>query len=59
VTIMAPNAITADGLATAVSVLGQEKGLALIEQTPQVEAIVIGNDSSQIIKTSGAHRHMK
>ena len=59
VTIMAPDAITADGLATAVSVLGQERGLALIEQIPQVEAIVIGNDTSQIIKTSGAHRHVK
>ncbi len=59
VTIMAQDAITADGLATAVSVLGQEKGLALIEQTPQVEAIVIGNDSNQTIKTSGAHRHIE
>jgi FAD:protein FMN transferase len=59
VTIMAPDAITADALATAVSVLGQEQGLALIEQIPQVEAIVIGNNSSQTIKTSGAHRHVK
>jgi len=59
VTIMAPDAITADALATAVSVLGQEEGLALIEQTPQVEAIVMGNDTRQIIKTSGAHRHVQ
>jgi len=59
VTIMARDAMTADGLATAVSVLGPEKGLELIEQTPQVEAIVIGDDTTQITKTSGAHRHIK
>ncbi len=34
VTVIARNGITADGLATAVSVLGPEKGRLLVEQTP-------------------------
>lgn len=59
VTIIAPDAITADGLATAVSVLGQEKGLALIEEFPGVEAIVMANGTHQIIKTSGAEQYVK
>ena len=35
---------TADALATALCVLGPEKGLALIESLPRVEAIVVGLD---------------
>ena len=41
VTIIASEATGADALATAVSVLGAEKGLALIEQCPDTEAILI------------------
>lgn len=40
-TIIAPDATTADALSTAVNVLGPEKGLALIERLPNVEAILI------------------
>jgi len=40
-TILAPDAITADALSTAVSVLGVERGLALLERFPGVEAILI------------------
>ena len=40
-TIIAPDATTADALSTAVNVLGPEKGLALIERLPGIEAIVI------------------
>ncbi len=40
-TIIAPDATTADALSTAVNVLGPEKGLALIERLPDVEAILI------------------
>ena len=60
VTIICPNATDADALATAVSVLGREKGLALIETMPQVEAILIsaGPDYT-IIKSSGAGRYIK
>ncbi|MFC1652639.1 FAD:protein FMN transferase [Planctomycetota bacterium] len=40
-TVIAPDALTADALATAVSVLGQTQGLALIEDLEGVEAMVI------------------
>jgi len=46
VTIIAPDATTADALATAVSVLGLEKGLALIERIPDTEAILIPNQQN-------------
>lgn len=41
VTIVGPNGATADGLATAVSVLGPKKGLELIERTPNVAAFLM------------------
>ena len=34
VTVVAPNGTTSDGLATAVSVLGPARGLALVKATP-------------------------
>ncbi|MHC4570737.1 MAG: FAD:protein FMN transferase [Planctomycetota bacterium] len=59
----AKSAIDADALATAVSVMGAEKGLALIETKPETEAILIPSmpkpvpnevEGSQLIKTTGA-----
>jgi len=41
VTIIAPDATSADALSTAVSVLGAQAGLALIDRLPSVEAILI------------------
>jgi thiamine biosynthesis lipoprotein len=41
VTVLAPDGMTADGLATAVSVLGPQEGLALVEQTPGVAALIV------------------
>jgi len=41
VTIQAPTATEADGLATAVFVLGLNRGLELIERLPDVEGIII------------------
>ena len=59
VTIISQNAINADALATAVSVMGPEKGLALIEKTPQTEAILITpSPEYQLIKTTGAGRYV-
>jgi thiamine biosynthesis lipoprotein len=59
VTIIAPDATTADALATAVSVLGAEKGLELIERTPGVEAILIPAALPlKIIKSSGAEAYI-
>ena len=43
VTVVAPDCITADSLATAVSVLGPEAGLKLIEQTPGAAALILRN----------------
>jgi FAD:protein FMN transferase len=57
VTIIAPRAVDADALATAVSVLGTQKGLALIESLPGVDAILIPHGQQQrIIKTSGTEK---
>jgi len=64
VTIIADNATDADALATAVSVMGAEKGFALIEKLPNTEAILIPKGMTkeleyELIKTSGAERYIK
>jgi len=60
VTIIAGNATDADALATAVSVMGAEKGLALIEKLPDTEAILITSEPKpQILKTSGAEKYIR
>ena len=60
VTIIAKNCTDADALATAVSVMGTEKGLTLIETIPDTEAIIITpNKETKIIKTSGADKYIK
>ena len=41
VTVVAPDGITADGLSTAVSVLGPEQGLKLIDKTPGTAAMIL------------------
>ena len=59
VTIIAPTATQADALATAVSVLGPEKGMALIETIDDVEAILIrSNTPNEYLTTSGAFRYI-
>jgi thiamine biosynthesis lipoprotein len=42
----------ADALATSVFILGQEDGLAMIEELEDVECLIITNDK-EIIKSSG------
>jgi thiamine biosynthesis lipoprotein len=60
VTIIADNATDADALATSVSVMGAEKGLALIEKLPNTEAIlIIPQPNYEIIKTNGAEKYIK
>ena len=56
VSVICKSCTEADALATAVSVMGIEKGLCLIEQLPQTEAILIPAGSDEIIKTSGAEK---
>lgn len=41
VTVVAPDGATADALASAVSVLGPEKGLKLVESTPGAAALIV------------------
>lgn len=41
VTVVAPNGITCDALGTTVSVLGPEKGLRLVEDTPGAAAFIL------------------
>ena len=59
VTVISRSAADADALATAVSVMGAEKGLALIEKIPQTEAILIaaGPESKRYL-TSGAQNYI-
>jgi thiamine biosynthesis lipoprotein len=58
VTIIAPDCMTADALATAVSVLGPEKGLKLVELTPQAEAHIVRKPGERIevIESRGFNR---
>ncbi len=52
-TIFAGNSGFADAMSTAVFVLGLEKGMALVENTPGVEALFITRDG-EILATQGA-----
>lgn len=55
VTVVAPTAAQADGLSTAVAVLGPEQGLALIEGLPGVEAYLVlqGDEGYAFRQTEG------
>ena len=46
VTVIAPNVMQADALATAAFVMGAEKGLAWIDTLPEVEALVVREDGT-------------
>jgi len=60
VSIITENAAKADALATAVSVMGKDKGLNLIEKLPQAEAILLSSaNKGKIIKTTGADKYIK
>jgi thiamine biosynthesis lipoprotein len=59
-TIIAPDATTADALSTAVNVLGPEKGLALIERLPDIEAILIpATKDARPIFSTGAKAYVR
>ena len=60
VTIIAENATTADALATAVTVLGPQKGLDLIEGIPNTEAFLISPAPDyKLTRTTAAGRYIK
>lgn len=46
VTVIADTAASADALATAVFVLGPEQGIALLQNTPQAEGLIVAADGS-------------
>ena len=55
VTVVAPDCTTADALASAVSVLGPKRGIALVEQTPKTAALVVRapKETVEIHKSKG------
>jgi thiamine biosynthesis lipoprotein len=55
VTIIAPNATTSDALATAVTVLGLEPGLALVNSLHHTSALILSKDDAQNQSTSSRH----
>lgn len=60
VTVISENATDADALATALSIMELEKGLALIEQLPNTEAILMPSDIPYpLLKTTGAGKYIK
>lgn len=56
VTVLAETAMEADALSTALFVLGPEKGLALVESLPGVEALLVTADLEVILSTGLAGR---
>jgi thiamine biosynthesis lipoprotein len=59
-TIIAPTAIEADALSTAVNVLGPEKGLDLVERFLDVEVILVtAAPEYRVIKSSGADGYIQ
>lgn len=59
VTILAKDAMHADAWATAVFVLGPEKGMKLIEQLPEIEGLIIYSQNGEIVSriSSGLRKH--
>ena len=58
VTVIAAEGTVADGLDTGIFVLGPEKGMALVEQLPDVEAIII-DDLGRIAVSSGLRSRLR
>lgn len=51
-TVISPDATLADALSTALMVLGPERGLALAEEMPEVEAVLV-DGAGEVLTTSG------
>jgi len=52
VTVIAKEGVWADGLDTGIFVMGPERGMELVEQLPDVEAIIVGHDG-RVFLSSG------
>ncbi len=57
VTIIAPKAVTAEIIASAVNALGAQKGLDLVDSLLGVEAIIVTEEG--VIKSSGAEKYLQ
>jgi len=57
-TVVAPDATTADALATAISVMGAEKGIELIDSMPGVECLVMTRGGGGGGSAAGVRLHM-
>lgn len=59
-TIIAPDATTADGLATAVSLLGPDRGLALINRLEDIEALIVLEkpDGPEMLMSTGMSSYL-
>lgn len=57
-TVMAPDAALADALATSLCVMGPEKGLAMIERLPRVEALVVDMEGN-VRASKGLRTHLR
>lgn len=51
VTVVAPDATTADGLATAVSVLGAREGIRLVDSLPETECMIMTLQADGSVRT--------
>lgn len=51
VTIVARQALLADGLSTGVFILGPERGMALVERLPDVEAVIVTADNRVLVSS--------
>jgi thiamine biosynthesis lipoprotein len=58
VTIIAPSAAVAEVIASAVNVLGAQKGLDLVDSLLGVEAIIVTQEG-KVIKSSGADKYIQ
>jgi FAD:protein FMN transferase len=61
VTVIARDCVTADSLATAVSVLGPEKGMSLLEATRGVEGQIVRRPEQavEVVETGGFDRYVE
>ena len=51
VTVLAPTALTADWMSTAVFILGPAEGMALVERTPGAEAVIVTAENRVLVST--------
>jgi thiamine biosynthesis lipoprotein len=56
VTVIAREGVWADGLDTGIFVMGPERGMELVEQLPDVEAIIVDQDGHLLVSSGLKHR---